>query len=74
MMDSRFTLNLAANLSKDWGPPLGEADPGGREELFRYLSPSRIAGGVVPVAFIDRDRAEKAGRELPVPIGGSFQP
>ena len=22
MMDSRFTLNLAANLSKDWGPPL----------------------------------------------------
>ena len=22
MMDSRITLNLAANLSKDWGPPL----------------------------------------------------
>ena len=26
MMDSRITLNLAANLSKDWGPPLLIAD------------------------------------------------
>ena len=44
----------------------GEADPGGRGEVFRYLAPCRIVGGAALVAFIDRDRVEKAGRELPV--------
>ena len=38
-----------------------EADPGGRGEVFRYPAPYRIVGGAAPVAFIDRDRVEKAG-------------
>ena len=45
---------------------LGEADPGGRGEVFRYLAPCGIVGGATPVAFVDRDRVDKAGRELPV--------
>lgn len=52
----------------------GEADPGGRGGVFRYVAPCRIVGGAAPVAFIDPDRIEKTGREPPVSIGGHFQP
>ena len=44
----------------------GEADLRGRGEVFQYLAPCRIVGGTAPVAFIDHDQIEEAGRKLPV--------
>lgn len=52
----------------------GEAGPGGRGKLFQYVAPCRIVCGAAPVAFIDRDRVEKAGRELPVRLRVCLRP
>ena len=42
----------------------GEADLGGRREIFQNLPPGRILGGAAAMALIDHDEVEEFGREL----------
>ena len=52
----------------------GDTDPGGRGVVFRHLAPCRIGGGAAAVRFIDHDRVEKVGRELPVRLPVCLRP
>ena len=46
----------------------GEADLGGRREVFEHLAPGGIIGGAAAVALVHDDEVEEVGRELLVDV------